>query len=84
LNSADHKSHMTYAVHGLCPSSHPVTVPSMSLTIRYAVTGGRGYHLASGGPYSGHADFVNSWNEQELVRLVRECLNSDRECGSHH
>jgi len=56
----------------------------MSLTIRYAVTGGPGYHLASGGPYSGHADFVNSWNEQELVRLVRECLNSDRECGSHH
>jgi hypothetical protein len=84
LNSADHKSHMTYAVRGLCPSSHPVTVPSMSLTIRYAVTGGRGYHLASGGPYSGHADFVNAWNERELVRLVRECLNAGRQCGSHH
>ena len=84
LDSSDHKSHMAYTVGGLCPSSHPVTVPSMSLTIRYAVTGGPGYHLASGSPYSGHADFVNSWNERELVRLVRECLNAGRQCGSHH
>jgi len=84
IDSADHKSHMAYAAGGLCPSSHPVTVPAMSLTIRYAVRGGHGYHLSSGGPYSGHADFVNSWNERELVRLVRNCLNAGRQCGSHH
>ena len=36
------------------------------------------------GAYSGHADFINSWNEHEAVRLVRDCLNAGRECGSHH
>lgn len=82
LDSRDHKSHLAYTGNGLCPSSHPVGVPSMALTVRYPVNGGPGYHLASGGQYSGHADFVNSWNQREFVRLVRHCLNAGRQCGS--
>lgn len=82
LDSADHKGHLAYSEYGLCPSSHPVAVPSLSLTVRYPVNGGPGYHLASGGAYSGHADFVNSWDQRQLVRLVRRCLNAGRQCGS--
>lgn len=82
LDSADHKSHVAYTGNGLCPSSHPVAVPALSLTVRYPVTGGPGYRLASGGAYSGHADFINSWDQRELARLVRDCLNVGRECGS--
>ena len=81
LDSPDHKSHLAYSGTGLCPSSHPIAVPSMSVTIRYPVRGGPGFHLASGGPYTAHADFVNVWNQRELVRLVRNCLNAGRLCG---
>jgi hypothetical protein len=52
------------------------------MTIRYPVPGGLGHHLASGGAYSGHADFINSWDQRELARLIRDCLNAGRECGS--
>jgi hypothetical protein len=82
LDSADHQSHMTYAEQGLCPPSHPVEVPTISLTIRYPVRGGRGFELSSSGQYTGHADFVNAWDQDELERLVDDCLNALAHCGS--
>jgi hypothetical protein len=82
LDSADHKSHMTYAAYGLCPPSHPVEVPTISLTVRYPVRGGRGFELSSGGQYTGHGDFVNAWDQRELERLVENCLNKLAHCGS--
>ena len=81
LDSTDHKSHMSYATNGVCPSSHPIEVPTISLTLRYPVRGGKGFQLASGGQYTGHADFVNSWNQTELKRLVAHCLNTLAHCG---
>jgi hypothetical protein len=81
LDSPDHKSHMTYATGGLCPASHPVEVPSISINLRYPVRGGRGYELSSGGQYTGHADFFNSWDQQEHERLVANCLNRLAHCG---
>ena len=81
LDSADHKSHMAYSRQGVCPASHPVKVPGISLIIRYPIQGGPGITLASGGEYSGHADFFNAWNQAELTRLVEGCLNARRHCG---
>jgi len=81
LDSPDHKSHMAYAVQGICPPSHPIEVPTISLTLRYPVRGGKGFELSSGGQYSGHADFVNSWDQRELERLVATCLNQLAHCG---
>ena len=37
--------------------------------------------LSSGGQFSGHADFVNSWNQRALTALVNDCLNKGRVCG---
>jgi hypothetical protein len=34
------------------------------------------------GQFSGHADFVNAWQQAELKRLVDYCLNALRVCGS--
>jgi hypothetical protein len=48
---------------------------------RYPTTGGAGISLASGGQYSGHADFFNAWNQQTLEALVDGCLNALRHCG---
>jgi hypothetical protein len=74
LDSADHKSHMAYSSDGACPASHPVAVPALTIVIRYSVSGA-GAELASGGQFSGHADFVNSWNQETLAALVDRYLN---------
>ncbi len=87
LDSADHKSHMAYSVklrgqaYRTCPASHPAPVPSLALNVRYPVAGGAGVALASGGVYSGHADFFNAWDQAELERLVERCLNANIHCG---
>ena len=41
-----------------------------------AVDAARVIMLSSGGQYSGHADFINAWNEQGLTKLVRGCLDN--------
>jgi hypothetical protein len=81
LDSPDHQSHMAYAVRGNCPADHPVAAPAISLIFRYAITGGSGVTLSSGGQYSAHADFFNAWRQGTLVSLVENCLNALRHCG---
>ena len=80
LDSADHKSHMAHSADYVCPASHPVKVPLIRLVVRYPITDGRGVELASGGQLTGHADFVNAWNQRALARLVEECFH-DRPCN---
>jgi hypothetical protein len=85
LDSRDHKSHMAYAEPGdyglqVCPQTHPVPVPRISLNVRYATSGGGGVRLASGSPWTAHADFFNTWQQAELASLVRHCLNENRVC----
>jgi hypothetical protein len=75
LDSRDHKSHMAYALKGDCPSTHPVAVPAITILFRYPSLGGEGFWLASGGQFSGHADFMNTWRQGVLRRLVDGCLN---------
>ncbi len=74
LDSADHKSHMAYSSDRACPASHPVAVPALTILIRYPVSG-TGAELSSGGQFSGHADFVNSWNQETLAALIDRYLN---------
>jgi hypothetical protein len=81
LDSLDHKSHMAYPNRGICPASHPVAVPAISLIYRYPTTGGPLTALASGSALTGHADFFNAWNQDELSRLVATCLDALRHCG---
>jgi len=80
-DSADHQSHMAYAVRGACPASHPVATPAIALIFRYPITGGAGVTLSSGGQYSAHADFFNAWRQGTLTSLVNGCLNALRHCG---
>ncbi len=83
LDSADHQSHVAYPTRSRCPKSRPVGVPALTLEYRYpAVPRGIPLALASGGRYSGHADFVNSWDRAALELLVDVCLNQRRACGA--
>ena len=81
LDSVDHKSHMAYSTAGRCPASHPVAVPGIDLIVRYPNAPAADAELASGGQFSGHADFVNAWQTDGLRRLVDDCLNALRACG---
>jgi len=84
-DSADHKSHMAYSVAGRCPASHPVAVPALTLVIQYPIVGGPSVTLsAMNSQLTGHADFVNSWQQARLRRLVEYCLNALRTCGHAH
>jgi Domain of unknown function (DUF1996) len=75
LDSVDHRRHMAYSNAGRCPLTHPVEVPAISLVIHYGVPGDRDSELASGGQFSGHADFVNAWDQRTLAALVDRYLN---------
>jgi len=79
-DSADHISHLAYSMRGRCPADHPVAVPAVQVNVRYPSAGGAGFTLASGGQYSGHADFFNAWNRTTLQSLVTGCLNALRHC----
>lgn len=88
LDSENHKSHMAYSVrtrgaaYRTCPTTHPVPVAALTLNVRYPVTTNTGLVLASGGIYSGHADFFNAWNQAELARLAEQCINAKLHCGA--
>ena len=69
LDSADHRSHMAYAVAGRCPSTHKVAVPFMRMLILYPAVS-RGARVSSG-RYSEHGDFINAWDQEALDDLVR-------------
>ena len=85
-DSFDHKSHVTYSRRigdsVQCPSTHPASLPVMTMVVRYpGFRGGAGTTFSSGGQYSGHADFINAWVQSTLENLVRRCLNNTEHCG---
>jgi hypothetical protein len=71
---------MAYSARGRCPADHPVAMPAIQVNFRYASAGGPGLVLASGGQFSGHADFFNAWDQVVLQSLVDGCLNALRHC----
>jgi hypothetical protein len=72
-----------YSVNGRCPKGYPVAMPALQLVFRYPAQLPAGnVELASGGQYSGHADFINAWDQKALTTLVDSCLNRFRHCGT--
>src|SRR4051812_12925655 len=72
LDSADHKSHLAYhGRRGTYPAGYPVPIPRLRVNVHYPTKGGAGVALASGGHFSGHADFFNAWVPSELQHLVK-------------
>jgi hypothetical protein len=72
---------MAYSTAGRCPASHPIAVPAISLILRYPAFTSTNVFLASGGVYSGHADFMDAWKPAALRELVESCLNRYTGCG---
>lgn len=81
-DSADHKSHMTNSIEGLCPQSHPVHVPQLTFAIVYPIYGtSHDLTLASGSVESLHSDFINSWHQDSLEKEIAQCLRRNVTCS---
>ena len=82
-DSADHRSHMAYSTRSsttgknVCPSTHPISVPELQMVIKYPIPTSTGtVELSSGAASTMHADFFNAWEQTELERLVKDCINT--------
>jgi hypothetical protein len=93
LDSPDHFSHMAWALGGVgapCPSTHPVAVPRVQFVITYPVNGTgltlagtrNGVNVLDAPGYTFHGDFWNVWDQAELQRRVRDCINAGFICGN--
>jgi hypothetical protein len=97
LDSPNHKDHMANPTGGTvngCPATHPVPIPHITLNMNFRVTTNNqasNWRLSSdnyafnrsNAGYSGHADWVNGWDETAFVNIVRNCLNPSRDGKAH-
>ena len=82
LDSPDHHSHIAYSSKGRCPARYAVPIPQLQFEVEYPVSGSNdGLELSSGGLLSGHADFMNGWDEARLTTEVDLCLHRKVVCS---
>ncbi len=84
LDSANHKSHMTYAAATVtCPSTHPVRLAQLTVAYRYSpgTTNSRAYLSSGNSGLTLHADFWNAWHQPTLDALTDRCINAGVHCG---
>lgn len=88
LDSADHRSHMSYPIgeydNGYCPDSHPVRMVSLFYEVIYSIdrfdsrwetSDGHPFVFAQGDAtgFGFHGDFVNGWDIDVLQEAVDTC-----------
>ena len=85
-DSADHRSHMAYAVNQpdgtkQCPSTHPNPIATLTMEVKFKIGTTSGTVMLSsdhGAPPGStmHADFFNAWDQEKLTALVESCINA--------
>jgi hypothetical protein len=83
LDSATHKSHMSYSVNDTCDTAHPVHIPQLTIAYRYppGTTDSSAYLASMNSGLTLHADFFNAWDQPTLDALVDRCINAGVHCG---
>lgn len=82
LDIPGHRRHMRYSSGGECPSTHPVPVPQLIFAVHFPVNGDLSHlRLSSGTLGTGHADFINAWDQEHLEHEVDLCIRQDNVCG---
>ncbi|MEV8213916.1 DUF1996 domain-containing protein [Leifsonia sp. NPDC077715] len=69
-----------------CPSSHPIHIPQIVLHVSYPTSSGSGITLSTGPnthgpPVTGHADFVDGWDQQRMAADTVACVTAQVRCG---
>lgn len=80
------RSGAVYATKTGCPASHPVQIPQVVLHVSYPTTSGAGITLSTGPntqgpPVTGHADFVDGWQQSRMQADVAACVDTNVRCG---
>lgn len=82
LDVPGHRRHMHYSSDGVCPSTHPVPVPQLIFAVHFPVNGDLSHlRLSSGEIGTGHADFMNAWDQEHLEHEVDLCIRRENVCG---
>ncbi|KZV98378.1 WSC-domain-containing protein, partial [Exidia glandulosa HHB12029] len=91
LDSADHKSHVSYPIEhfngGKCPDTHPVHLVSIFYEILWDINEwadmwwdgngvGHPFTLSMGDPTGYHGDFLNGWDTDVLQSAIDQCTNN--------
>jgi hypothetical protein len=87
-----HRTHMVFGdrstePYSTCPETHPIQVPSLRVILTFPIPSTTGHVTLSerdheglltdqGSPTHMHADFWNTWQQDDLRFLVRECINN--------
>jgi hypothetical protein len=89
IDSPDHRSHVAYGLGSngeidgtnpkACPPSHPVKIPQLDFRVQYPTSDGTRHRFADGEAVP-HADFWNTWNQQQLDAWVGKCLHAGQSC----
>jgi Domain of unknown function (DUF1996) len=86
-DSPDHKQHAAYAFDGVCPAHHPYAIAQVIERVRWdsppdptrqQVT------LSSGGWWTMHGDFWQTWHQAELAARVKACFVHQVHCGTQY
>lgn len=90
LDSADHKSHMSYprTDNGKCPDTHPVQMVSLFYEVLYDTPRFANQWYGNSQPfvfsqgdatgYGFHGDFLNGWDVPTLQRVIDECTDDSK------
>jgi hypothetical protein len=82
VDTPDHRSHAVWPRGLECPASHPVEVPVIGLHVHFPLDHiTPEWRLTSGPLDTAHGDFLNSWKQRALKRLVRQCLGATKSAG---
>ena len=79
---------VAYPVNGSCPAGFQREIPKLSERVHFGIMnplnpdGSLAFTLSSGPPYTLHADFWNTWQQERLDQLVEDCLVARVHCGS--
>lgn len=83
-------AHVVNPVRGVCPVTHPVPIPRITMTMKFAIEyEGQSKHLALSSDMMGaagstaHADWVNGWDSETSAKFVENCLNRLNNCHAN-
>jgi hypothetical protein len=82
LDAPGHRGHLRYSSSGDCPRTHRVAIPQLVFSVFYPVNGDVSHlRLSSGTLGTGHADFINAWDQGHLEHEVDLCIRRQNVCG---
>lgn len=81
---ANRDGHLTFPSGGRCPDTHRRVLPTVRMTVGYAVgpaTGPVSLSPDDGAVFALHAGFRNAWDPPKLASLVKRCFLGGQDCG---